>query len=141
MTTSGNGRADSVKGRILFLDDDDDTRELLDLVMSQAGYEIVSGRSVAEGLQLSKSRKFDFILLDWHFKDGSGVDLCRWIREFDPDTPIFFYTGIAYEQSLDRIIEAGAQGVFIKPVEFDTLLNTVSAEIDGRKPGKEPLPL
>ena len=129
VTNSTDGKNGSVKGRILFLDDNDDTCELLDLVLSQAGYEIVIGRSIAEGLQLIKSKPFDMILLDWYFTDGTGLELCQAIRESDGQTPIFFYTGIAQEQYIRSGLQAGAQGFFIKPVEIDTLLQTISSQV------------
>lgn len=133
-STDGDGRDGGVKGRVLFLDDDEDTCELVNLVLSRAGYEIALGRSMAEGLQLIRSQSFDFILTDWYFTDGTGIDLCRAIREFDTQTPIFFYTGMASEQHLRSIMEAGAQGFFIKPVAMETLLETISSQVGSRKP-------
>jgi two-component system response regulator HydG len=128
-STNGNGKGDSVKGRILFLDDNADTCELLDVVLGRAGYEIVIGRSIAEGLQLSRTRSFDMILLDWFLPDGTCLELCQTIREFDGETPIFFYTGMAYDHHLRSALQAGAQGCFIKPVEMETLLQTISSQI------------
>src|SRR5437763_13011422 len=133
VTNSTDGKNGSVKGRILFLDDNDDTCELIDLVLSQAGYEIVIGRSSTEGLQLIKSKPFDMILLDWYFPDGTGIELCRTIRESDGQTPIFFYTGLAQEQYIRSALQAGAQGCFIKPVEMDTLLQVISSQINSRE--------
>jgi DNA-binding response OmpR family regulator len=129
MTDSTDGKNGSVKGRILFLDDNDDTCELLDLVLGQAGYEVVIGRSITEGMQLIRGKPFDMILLDWYFTDGTGLELCRAIRESDGQTPIFFYTGVAQEKYIRSAMQAGAQGCFIKPVEMETLLRTISDEI------------
>lgn len=136
MTTStdGNGKRGSFKGRILFLDDNLDTCELMGLVLGQAGYDIVLGRSMAEGLRLTRNQSFDMILTDWYFTDGTGIELCRAIREFDPQTPIFFYTGMAQEENLRSIMEAGAQGFFIKPVEMEMLLETISSQVGARRP-------
>ena len=135
MTDITDGKSAPVKGRILFLDDNEDTCELLDMVLSEAGYEIVLGRSLAEGLQLVKSRSFDLILLDWYFSDGTGIELCRTVRQSDGQTPIFFYTGMTQEQYLRSALQAGAQGCFIKPVEIETLLATISAHISKKKYG------
>lgn len=137
VTTSTDGKNGSVKGRILFLDDNEDTCELLDLVLGQAGYEIIVGRSIAEGLQLIKSKSFDMILLDWYFSDGTGIELCRAIRESDGQTPIFFYTGVAQEHYIRSALQAGAQGCFIKPVEMDTLLQTISSQIGAHQHSDE----
>jgi len=137
VTNSTDGKNSSVKGRILFLDDNDDTCELIALVLSQAGYEIVIGRSITEGLQLIKSKPFDMILLDWYFPDGTGIELCQAIRESDGQTPIFFYTGMGQEQYIRSGLQAGAQGFFIKPVDMDTLLQTISSQVGSREQSNE----
>ena len=137
MTRDTHLKVDSARGRILFLDDDDDTCELVDLVLTQAGYEVAIGRSVADGLRLTKAQQFDLILLDWHLADGTGVELCRAVREFDGQTPIFFYTGMAYDHYINIAMQAGAQGCFIKPVEMETLLKTLAERIGGGRTGEQ----
>jgi DNA-binding response OmpR family regulator len=127
-------KVDSARGRILFLDDNDDTCELVNLVLSEAGYEVVLGRSVADGLRLIRDKQFDMILLDWHLTDGTGVELCQAVREFDGDTPIFFYTGMAQEHHIRTAMQAGAQGCFVKPVEMETLLKTIAERVGSGPP-------
>jgi len=127
-----NLTAEFARACILFLDDNDDTCEMVNLVLTQAGYEVVLGRSVAEGLWLTHNKQFDLILLDWFLSDGTGLDLCRAVREFDGNTPIFFYTGMALEQHLRTAIQAGAQGCLVKPVEIDMLLKTIDDRLSPR---------
>ncbi|MFL6215988.1 MAG: response regulator transcription factor [Blastocatellia bacterium] len=129
MNKDTNLKAKSARGRILFLDDNDDTCELVELILNQAGYEVVLGRSVEDGLRLTRDKQFDLILLDWFLSDGIGLDLCRAVREFDGNTPIFFYTGMAYEQHIRTALQAGAQGCLVKPVEMETLLQTIADRI------------
>jgi two-component system, OmpR family, response regulator MtrA len=124
------------RGRVLFIDDDGDTCEMIKLVLRQAGYEVAIGRSVAEGLRLARAKRFDLILLDSYFDDGNGIELCRAVRQFDGQTPIFFYTGVAQEQYMRTVLEAGAQGCFIKPVEMETLLQTLAVEIGSNEYGE-----
>jgi DNA-binding response OmpR family regulator len=124
------------KGRILFIDDDQDTRNMVRTLLGYAGYEAVSASSVTEGLRLAKNKSFDLILLDWHFEDGTGLELCQMIRAFDSQTPIFFYTGVTYEAEIKKALSAGAQGCFIKPVDVDSLLATISVQM--RNEAKQP---
>jgi DNA-binding response OmpR family regulator len=114
------------KGRILFIDDDQDTCEMMRILLGVQGYEAVPATSVREGLSLARAESFDLILLDWHFKDGTGIELCRMIRAFDGEIPIFFYTGVAYESEFKKALKAGAQGWFVKPVDVNDLMQTVS---------------
>jgi DNA-binding response OmpR family regulator len=133
ISKDGNGRDGSTKGRILFLDDNPETCEMVSIVLGQAGYEIVVGHSLTEGLRLTRSLSFDLILTDWYLPDGTGIELCRAIRESDSQTPIFFYTGLTQDEHLRSIMEAGAQGFFIKPVEMKLLLKTISSQVGAHK--------
>lgn len=129
MSKEINRQQSDGKGRILFLDDSEDTCELVSLVLGLAGYEVVIGRSVAEGRQLIRNRPFDMILTDWHFNDGTGIELCQVVREVNEQTPIFFYTGMVQDEHVQSALQAGAQGFFVKPVEIEVLLNTISSQI------------
>lgn len=133
MKETRNPKAESARGRILFLDDNDDTCEMVALTLSYAGYEVDIGRSVEDGLRLIRDKQFDVILLDWYLTDGTGIDLCRAVREFDGNTPIYFYTGMASEKHHHLALQAGAQGCLVKPVEMDTLLQTIADRIGPRE--------
>lgn len=127
------------KGRILFVNDDPDTYELVTLVMKELGYETIVALTIEEGLTQVKRQPFDVILIDWFFQDGMGLDLCRNIRHFDRLTPIFFYTGECREIEIKKALSAGAQGCFLKPVEIDLLTTTLSRQVNNHKiqPRKE----
>lgn len=129
MATAMHQAMEQPKGRILFIDDNLDMRDMVGVLLSQAGYEVVSASTFSEGLGLAKAESFDLIMLDWHFQGGTGIELCRTIRRFDPKTPLFFYTGVAVESEIHKALEAGAQGCFIKPVEVNHLLATISTEM------------
>ncbi len=114
------------KGRILCVDDDKDTCELVTFLLGQAGYEVIQALNIADGLTLVRREHFDLILLDWFFDDGTGLELCQMIRAFDSQTTILFYSGVAYSAEIKKAMSAGAQGFLIKPVGTDDLLETVS---------------
>src|ERR671912_406368 len=95
--------------RVLYIEDHDDTRELVTLVLEQRSFEVVTGTSIQSGVALANSQEFDLYLLDSWLPDGSGLDLCRQIRKFDNTTPILFYSAAAYEIDRDQAIKSGAQ--------------------------------
>lgn len=117
-----------VRGRILFLDDDADTCEVISALFDQSGYETITASTVREGLKLVEDESFDLVLLDWKLEDGTGIEVCQKIRTFDVDTPVFFCTGVGEDSKIREAVEAGAQGYFIKPVDFDSLLETISVQ-------------
>lgn len=121
-----SGTSKATKGRILFVEEDRETRDLVCTMLGFSGYEAVSASTISEATKFIKNGKFDLILLDWYFDDGTGIDLCKTIRSLDGDTPVFFYTGVDLEPKLQRARAAGAQGFLIKPLDFDKLLETVA---------------
>jgi DNA-binding response OmpR family regulator len=68
-----------------------------------------------------QTERFDLYLLDGSLPDLDGFELCRRMREFDPDTPILFFSGAAYVADKKQGIEAGADAYVIKP-HLDDLL-------------------
>ena len=114
------------KRRILYIEDHDDTRELVTLVLGQNDFDVVTGATIEVGIGLARSSNFDLYLLDSWLPDGSGLDLCRTIREFDPVTPILFYSAAAFEADRKDAIESGAQGYLVKPSQTAELCALVS---------------
>ena len=100
--------------RILFVDDHEDMRYLIQHLLRGYGYEVSAAQSVEEGLQLARSGGFDLYLLDSRFADGSGTELCEGIREFDKTTPIVFYSG-DHPSRLKKALDCEAQGFVLKP--------------------------
>ena len=112
------------KCRILCIDDHEDTSEMLSLILSQEDYEVVTTRTVDEGLQLARSGDFDLYVLDKHLPDGSGLDLCGKLNEITPGIPCLVYSGDAYAIHRSEALAAGAHAYVIKP-DIEGLIETV----------------
>lgn len=119
--------------RVLYIEDHEDTRELVTLVLEQKFFEVVSGATIESGVALASAQQFDLYLLDSWLPDGSGLDLCKQIREFDKVTPILFYSAAAYEIDRNLAIESGAQAYLIKPSQPSELCNVVSSLIESHR--------
>ncbi len=112
----------SHKGRILCTEDDPDTRELLTITLTMAGFEVTCTANGEEAINTLKDETFDLCLIDNWMPGASGEDLCKKIREFDTKTPILFYSGAGFDADKKRARDAGAQGYLVKPVLDDTLV-------------------
>jgi len=119
--------------RVLYIEDHEDTRELVTLVLEQRSYEVVTGSTIKSGVALAGSQQFDLYLLDSWLPDGSGLDLCKQIREFDKATPIVFYSAAAYEIDKDQALKSGAQAYLIKPSQPSELCNLVTKLIESHR--------
>jgi DNA-binding response OmpR family regulator len=111
--------------RILCIEDDKDTCELLAVALGQTGYELLSVGTAAEGLELAKTRAFDLYLIDNWLPDGLGIDLCKRIRTFDEMTPIVFYSAAASNSDRNAAMDAGAQAYITKPTDIDELQQVI----------------
>ena len=113
------------KGRILCTEDDVDTRDLIDLVLTQYGFEVVCTQNPDQAITLAKTQVFDLYLMDNWMTPFSGTELTKRLREFDIQTPVLFYSGAAYEADEKAARLSGAQGYLVKPADGDDLLAEV----------------
>jgi DNA-binding response OmpR family regulator len=115
--------------QILYIEDHDDTRDLVALVLADSNCRVTTTSSSKEFLNLASQQHFDLYLLDSWLPDGSGIELCKQLREFDNETPIMFLSAAAYETDKQAAMNSGAQRYLVKPadipglrVEIDALL-------------------
>jgi len=112
--------------RILYIEDHEDTRELVTLLLAQKSYEVITGSTIESGVALAGAENFDLYLLDSWLPDGSGLDLCQRIRQFDQTTPILFYSAAAYAADHDMAMKCGAQAYLVKPSPISELCDLVN---------------
>lgn len=115
--------------RVLYADDDEDSRFMVSTMLGFADIEVTTAQTIAEAWRLGQDGNFDLYLLDSRFPDGSGLDLCRLLREYAPQTPVLFYSGDVYEKDVRSGLAAGADGYLAKPYMHDlgtTILRTIT---------------
>lgn len=101
--------------RVLCVDDDEDSRVMLSTLFSLALIEAEAVGTAAEALSSIQTERFELYMLDSRLPDLDGFELCRRMRDFDPITPILFFSGAAHEVDRRRAIDAGADAYVIKP--------------------------
>ena len=113
------------KYRVLYIEDHADTVEMVTLMLQAGGLNVQACSTLEAGLAAAADHKFDLYLLDVWLPDGSGMDLCRKIREFDAKTPIVFYSAAAYDGDKDAALESGAQAYLVKPTDSPNLCERI----------------
>ena len=128
----------AARGHVLYVEDHDDTRLLMTIMLERAGFRVTTVGNGADALALARGGEhFDLYLLNHTFPDASGITICEALREFDAVTPILFYSGRAMEREKAAAIKAGAQDYLIKPNDLFHVADHVAKWInEGKKGGK-----
>ena len=115
----------SLVPQILYTEDDADTRELVSIVLTMSNCKVTLAESDDKALLLARTNQFDLYMIDNWMPGGSGIDLCKKLRELHPTTPILFYSGAAYDSDKQEAFASGAQAYLTKPVDNDELVEAV----------------
>ena len=118
-------------GPVVYLvDDDESLRTALSRLLSAAGHETRCYGSAAEFLLARKQPLRGCLLLDVRIPGGpSGLELHRGLRDQDEMLPVIFITGHGDIPMSVQAIKAGAFDFLPKPVQRETLLETVAAAL------------
>ena len=112
--------------RILCVDDDKDTRFLLENLLGFAGLETIAVQDTETALLLIAKEKFSLYIIDSQMPGISGVGLCEEIRKRDTKTPIIIFSGLAYPSDRTAGMLAGANVYLVKP-DSSELVSTVKS--------------
>jgi two-component system copper resistance phosphate regulon response regulator CusR len=123
--------------RVLLVEDDRSLADIIVAGMQEQHFGIFVARSVSEGRERAELGEYDVIVLDVMLPDGSGFELCSWIRARGITTPILMLT--ARDAVDDRVngLEAGADDYLIKPFAFRELVARIRA-LGRRRPAIAP---
>ncbi len=108
--------------KILYADDDEDIREIIDSILAKAGYEPIIAKDGREALDLAKKHKPDLIILDFLMPYLSGMDACKALKK-DAETqgiPVIMVT--AYPREKEEALSVGAIDFISKPIDKTDLL-------------------
>jgi signal transduction histidine kinase len=116
--------------RLLVVEDDADTRELITFILEQCGALVTSVTSVREALDVLAHSKIDVLLSDIGLSDTDGYELIRQVRLMDKgdgrNIPAVALTACATEEDRRRALSAGFQCHLPKPVEPTELIAVLS---------------
>jgi two-component system KDP operon response regulator KdpE len=114
--------------RILLIDDDPDILELLEMIFSDAGAQLATALTSAEGLRQFYAFRPDLVLLDLMMPDMSGWEVCTRLRELS-DVPIIMLTALNEPDNIARALQCGADDYVTKPYHKPVLLARVRAAL------------
>jgi signal transduction histidine kinase len=128
---------DLLKGlRVLSVDDQQDTRELITIALTRYGAEVKASDSASTALQLVKEWKPHVVVSDIGLPGMDGYDFMKQVRELETDgerIPAIAVTGYAGAVDESKALDAGYEVHLSKPIELNKLV-TVIAKVSNRIP-------
>lgn len=113
------------RARVLCIDDDEASQDLLSTLMRFSGIEVKAVSTATQALSLIQGERFDLYVLDACLPDLDGFELCRRLRERNSQTPIVFFSSAGDEVDKKSGVKAGANAYALKP-DFDSLFGSVA---------------
>jgi response regulator RpfG family c-di-GMP phosphodiesterase len=118
---------------ILIVDDEKSICEILAQFLTLKGYKVYLAGSAEEAIKVLKADPIDIVLSDIKMPGLSGVDLLKWIREYNPSVPVLLTTGFP---TLDTAIEAlklGAYDYLTKPFHLEEIWEKIKRALTSKK--------
>ena len=113
---------------ILLLEDDESLIDGLKYTLEKNGFSPDIARTTREARSLlEKNPPYDLLLLDVTLPDGTGFDLCTWVRARDSRIPIIFLTASDEELNIIRGLDSGGDDYITKPFRLGELLSRIRA--------------
>jgi DNA-binding response OmpR family regulator len=116
-------------GIILVIEDDEHIHKALHRLFNSEGYEIRSATNGKQGLELFTSPGLDAVVLDLMLPGMSGRDICRSMKQANPDIPVIILSAISDVADKVLLLELGADDYVTKPFSPRELLARVQAAI------------
>jgi CheY-like chemotaxis protein len=114
---------------ILVVDDDRRTCTYLARILSAKDWRVDTACDGSTALALAQETPYNAILLDYRMPGMDGAELCRRIRERQPDVRAVFLTGFPSIDTVYPAMAAGGERVLSKPVKSAELVSTLEDEL------------
>jgi CheY-like chemotaxis protein len=117
--------------KILVVDDYNDARDVLRLILGSYGYEVTEAADGFEAVESVKRSAPDLILMDFAMPRMNGIDAAKAIRKFEHAAKIPIICVTAYGKRIqDEVTEAGFDDVIAKPIDFDSLPSIIGRYLE-----------
>ncbi|WP_163992456.1 sigma-54-dependent transcriptional regulator [Pyxidicoccus caerfyrddinensis] len=124
---------------ILVVDDEEDIRDTLAMILSLEGYDVSTADRGASALAMVEARHFDLVISDLRMPGMDGVETLVRLKRLRPDLQVIIATGYASAETALRCRLEGAYDYISKPFDMDDLLSLVRGAIEaGRRDGPHP---
>jgi DNA-binding NtrC family response regulator len=125
------------KASILICDDEEIMRDVLETILSSAGYKVELAKTGEEAVELYALRPFDVVLMDVSMPGIGGLTALEELIKLDPEAVVLMVTAYATFDTAISAWEKGAAGVIRKPFQNEQILALVARGIKKRQKEEE----
>ncbi len=115
---------------ILVVDDEKSQREILEMILSDEGYDVTTASSGEAAMKFVADRRFDLVLTDLKMTGMSGLDLLKELTNFDKSIIVLLLTAHGSVDSAVDALRLGAFDYLQKPYDREKLLETISRALN-----------
>jgi DNA-binding NtrC family response regulator len=119
--------------RILIVDDEVATTELLQGFLRKKGYEVTAEQDPVAALDLVMRQGFDLLISDFRMPKMDGLELIEKVRAADPVIGILMMSAYGNIETAVKIIKAGASDYLTKPIDLNELLMLIDKCVDQKR--------
>jgi two-component system response regulator HydG len=123
---------------ILIVDDEQRTCAYVAKILSRRGWHVDTALDGPHALDLAGKTKYDAVVLDYRLPGMDGAEVCRRIREAQPEVRGVFLTGYPTIDTVYPAVAAGAERVLAKPVDPAELVHTLEEQLATQAAGHGP---
>jgi signal transduction histidine kinase/CheY-like chemotaxis protein len=112
---------------LLIVDDDKKASEILGKTAESTGISYITAETMEEAIRIIEKNRIDIVLLDSKMTQIDSIDSSKSVlhnKKLDPKPKIFVVSEHSHEDDFDKVIEAGLDGLILKPVSPTTMLDT-----------------
>ncbi len=123
----GDVSDETARPRVLVVDDAPDVTEMIGMLMSYAGYEVVTAFSATEAFDAARTDRFDVVISDIGMPGMNGYELAEALRALPAyqSVPLIAVTGFSMYDDRARALSSGFNDFLTKPISPGHLLDVV----------------
>ncbi len=125
------------KGSVLICDDEEIMRDVLETILSGAGYKVELAKTGEEAIEIYTQRSFDAVLMDVSMPGMGGLTALESLMTHDPEAVVLMVTAYATFDTAISAWEKGAAGVIRKPFQNEQIVALVAKGIKKRRKEEE----
>jgi len=115
---------------ILVVDDEKSQREILELILTEEGYEVTTAASGEAAIKFAKDKRFDLALTDLKMTGMDGIELLQHLLVLDSSIIVILLTAHGSIDSAKEALRRGAFDYLQKPYDKTALLETINRALD-----------